>query len=161
MLYFIQQDQFIKIGYTRDIKSRLSSLQVSSPIKLKVLALMDGTISDEEKMHKMFKHLSVNGEWFQYCDELIKFIETIDKDLLWFHGFIDHPTNPIGLIKKCRLERNLAMSDLGKMLGVSKQAIRDMEQREITGSITVKALSKALETMNYKLGIRAKELKFD
>jgi hypothetical protein len=36
-----------------------------------------------------------------------------------------------------------------------------MEQREITGSITVKALSKALETMNYKLGIRAKELKFD
>lgn len=161
MLYFIQQDKYIKIGYTKNIKTRLSDLQVSSPVKLNVLGLMDGTFEDEAEMHKKFRHLSVNGEWFRYTDELVEFIDSLDKDLMWFHGFVNYPSSPIGLLKKCRLERNLAMADLGEMLGVTKQAIMDMERREITGSITFKSMSKALNAMNYKLGVRAKDLSND
>ena len=158
MIYFIKQGDYVKIGFTNRFKTRLSQLQVSSPIKLEVLAIVDGDKNDELKFHNQFKHIASNGEWFMYCDELKSFIDLLDTNLMWKYGYLDNKVSPIGIIKQTRLEKNLSMEELAERIGVTKQGILDMERRDAQGRITINALSKVLYAMNTKLGIRAIEL---
>ena len=158
MIYFIKQGDYVKIGFTNRFKIRLNQLQVSSPIKLEVLGIIEGDKTDEKYMHDKFKHISTNGEWFVYCDELKSYIDTLDNSLMWKYGYLENVLSPIGLIKQTRLEKNLSMEELAEKLGITKQAVLDMEQRDAQGRITIGALSKALFAMNTKLGIRAIEV---
>jgi DNA-binding XRE family transcriptional regulator len=158
MVYFIKQGDYVKIGFTNRFKTRLSQLQISSPIKLEVLAIIDGDKSDEQKFHEQFKHISSNGEWFMQCDELKSFIDLLDTSLMWKYGYLDNAISTIGIIKQTRLEKNLSMEELAQRIGVTKQSILDMERRDAQGRITINALSKVLYAMNTKLGIRAIEL---
>ncbi len=87
-VYFIQNTntRAIKIGYTSNVKSRLSILQSSSPDKLKLLEILPGDWRDEKDFHYRFKHLRIKGEWFNPADDLIKFIKSI--------GFLDRSRLP-------------------------------------------------------------------
>ena len=159
MVYFIKQGEYVKIGFTNRFKARLNQLQVSSPIKLEVLGIIDGDKSDEERFHQKFKHIASTGEWFMHCDELKSYIDLLDTSLMWKYGYFNNETNPIGLIKQTRLDKNLSMEELAEKIGITKQAILDMERRDAQGRITINTLSKVLFAMNYKLGIRAIEIK--
>jgi len=142
-------------GYTHDIHTRLSQLQISCPIKLSILGLIEGTVEDESTHHLKFKHLHSHGEWFKYEPELAGFIETLSRDLMWKHGFDEHESSPIGIIKSCRLEKKLSMEELGEKLSVTKQAVMDMETRDAQGRISVNSIVKALHAMGYKYQHRA------
>jgi DNA-binding XRE family transcriptional regulator len=155
MIYFIRHTDFVKIGYTKDIFQRLPQLQTSCPVRLQVLGLINGSIEDEAIYHNKFKHLNSYGEWFKYCKELQDFIEILDDELMWKNGFLVNDNSVIGLIKSCRLKENLSLDELGTLLNVSKQAVLDMERREIQGSISIKSIIKALDKMNYKFECRA------
>jgi hypothetical protein len=155
MIYFIKHTDYVKIGYTNDILNRLSTLQVNCPVKLKVLGLIDGGLSDEAVYHKRFKHLSSSGEWFNYEREIEEFTDRLDKKLMWKYGFERHDKSPIGTIKSCRLEKNISLEELGELLGVSKQAVLDMQTREVQGKISLRSLSKALNAMGYNLEYRS------
>ena len=155
MIYFIGHTDYIKIGYTNDIKSRLSKLQVSCPIKLKVLGLVEGDRDEEKKYHNMFKSISCSGEWFEYNEELQSFIDKLNDNLLWEYGFKKDESSPIGIIKQCRLEKKLSMEELAEKLGITKQAIYDMEIRDAQGNITTGVIHKALLAMGYKYQSRA------
>lgn len=156
MIYFIKQGEHVKIGFTNSLKKRLHTLQVSSPVKLEVIGLVKGEKEDEKNYHNTFRHINSNGEWFLYTDEIKNFTDSLDKDLMWKHGFTDEKTTPIGLIKKARLENNLSMRELGEILGITKQSVHEMEIREMQGNITTKAIHKALKAMGYKYEARAK-----
>lgn len=155
MIYFIKHTEYVKIGYTDNIQNRLSQLQISCPVKLNVLGLIEGTIEDEFLYHLKFGYLHSSGEWFRHTLELDEFITTLNKDLMWKHGFEQHESSPIGVIKSCRLKNNINMEELGKKLGVSKQAIMDMETRDMQGRISVNSIVKALAAMGYKYQHRA------
>jgi DNA-binding XRE family transcriptional regulator len=156
MVYFIQHTDFLKIGYTNDINKRLSELQVSCPIKLKVLGLIEGTRKEESEYHEKFKHLGSSGEWFNCTTELLEFTETLDKTLLWKHGFIsDNALSPLGIIKLCRIKENMSLQDLGDLTGVTKQSIKEMELREIQGKTTLSSIINCLNAMGYKFEYRA------
>jgi len=73
MIYFIQADNgLIKIGYTGDIRRRLGQLSHMSPIPLKLLAVREGTMQQEQLLHKIFNNS--HGEWFFPEDKLIDYI---------------------------------------------------------------------------------------
>lgn len=81
-VYFVQQGLTgnIKIGYSENLKSRISTLQTSSPEKLRLLhAIPASGQQDETRFHEMFKHKRSHGEWFEYCADIISFIEE-DKE---------------------------------------------------------------------------------
>ena len=155
MIYFIKHTEYVKIGYTHDIQQRVSQLQTSCPVKLCILGLIEGTFEDENIHQLKFKHLHSHGEWFKYEPELAGFIETLSRDLMWKHGFDEHESSPIGVIKSCRLEQHLSMEELGEKLGVTKQAVMDMETRDAQGRISVNSIAKALHAMGYKYQHRA------
>lgn len=81
-----KENKTMKIGYSKDIKSRLTSLQTSSPYQLTVLSNIKGSKNLEKNLHKEFGYLRINREWFRWSNEIIekfnllKEIELLDED---------------------------------------------------------------------------------
>lgn len=81
VVYFIgnREHGWVKIGYTGNVKSRLSTIQVSCPFKVSVLGTLkvtQDTARDSETMlHKRFEASRINGEWFTLTDDMEKLIE--------------------------------------------------------------------------------------
>jgi len=135
-------DPFVKIGFTSSIKQRLSALQVASPVPLKVLGLIHGTIDDEQLLRQKFISHSVNGEWFNLSSDIINFIEQLPMDLMWKYGFEKQDKSIMGEIKKTRLEKNLSLEESGRLIGITKQSFGAYEKSEIHGSITLRTMIK-------------------
>lgn len=81
-VYFIQGECGgpIKIGYTTDLKKRITSLQTGYPDKLELLLAFPGNPGLEKTIHKMFDPYRLNGEWFRSAPEVL---EKIQKFAHW------------------------------------------------------------------------------
>lgn len=155
MIYLISYDnQFLKIGYTKNITKRLSQLQVSSPVKLEVLHLIDGNTILEKKLHVLFKDLRTSGEWFNFDNSILEYFEN-KKCLLWENGFVLQEKIPvIGLIKYNRLNNNMSLDTLSKMYGCTAQSMSEIETRERQGRLTLSILYKTAKLFNKKFEYR-------
>jgi DNA-binding XRE family transcriptional regulator len=155
MIYLIShENQFLKIGYTKNINKRLSQLQVSSPVKLEVLHLIDGNVTIEKKLHVLFKDLRTSGEWFKFDSSILEYFA--DKEcLLWKHGFTSEEKIPvIGIIKHHRLNNNMSLDTLSDMYGCTAQSMYEIEKREMQGSLTLGILYKIAKLFNKKFEYR-------
>ncbi len=78
MIYFVQEKGLfrsrVKIGFTDNVKNRLSGLRVSSPSILKLILLLPGTTQDEIGYHERFASYRIHGEWFSYGLKLRLFV---------------------------------------------------------------------------------------
>jgi hypothetical protein len=79
MIYFILSGKRVKIGTTTNLDKRLKSLSTGNPIKLQVVAIMDGSYQTEKGIHDLFARYRREGEWFKFCEELKFFIRAIRK----------------------------------------------------------------------------------
>lgn len=64
VVYVIQCDYRVKIGYTANISARLHSLKTAHHRPLRVLVTFDGDKATEKALHMRFADLRVAGEWF-------------------------------------------------------------------------------------------------
>jgi hypothetical protein len=74
-VYFIEMNDFIKIGFTRNLSRRLEDLSLGHPYEIRLLHDIPGTFDTETDMHRRFKHLHVRGEWFKKDADVLEFIE--------------------------------------------------------------------------------------
>lgn len=74
VVYFVSDGEFVKIGFTCNLKTRLSTLQTMSPRPLEVLKVISGPQTLEKEIHKKFRHFHVHGEWFNMKEDLIKYM---------------------------------------------------------------------------------------
>lgn len=70
MIYFVKCGRAVKIGYTNDIKKRLSELQSANPVKLKLMAVTPGTQGLEKIFHEVLAPWKIHGEWFHTSNKL-------------------------------------------------------------------------------------------
>lgn len=71
-VYFIAgEDGPVKIGYSAHPRRRLKALQSGSPLKLRILAQIEGDQADEKEFHRRFQSIHSHGEWFERTDELM------------------------------------------------------------------------------------------
>jgi hypothetical protein len=75
-VYFIREDDNgpIKIGYAKNVLTRLSQLQPGNPSALRVVATVPGGEPEEKRLHQRFHHLKIRGEWYKANDELLDYI---------------------------------------------------------------------------------------
>jgi hypothetical protein len=79
MIYFIRSGRYVKIGYTKhSMKRRLEDLQIGNPVRLEVIAMIDGDRKAERATHDRFIALHIQGEWFKLTDEIRAFIAAND-----------------------------------------------------------------------------------
>lgn len=69
----------VKIGYTTDLKARISGLSVGMPGGITVLATLPGGIETEQYLHERFAGCRRSGEWFDLTDELRQFIQDVQN----------------------------------------------------------------------------------
>lgn len=78
-------------------------------------------------------------------------LQQINKKLERYSSLQKVIMPPTGWIKAIRTSLNMSMQQLGKKLSISRQGIKDIEDREKTGSITIKSLKKIGRVMDMKL----------
>jgi len=76
-VYFIQRgaDGPVKIGYSKNPKGRLSSLQVGFPEPLTLLGVIPGGKPMEEELHRQFGRARIKGEWFTPIAPLMDYVK--------------------------------------------------------------------------------------
>jgi hypothetical protein len=86
-VYFITDGQYVKIGFSGNVRGRLHDLQVASPRKLIIAGVVPyGTKSLEQELHQQFKHLRIRGEWFKIAPELTEYIQWLANSNLNTYG---------------------------------------------------------------------------
>lgn len=83
-LYLIHDSSsdVLKIGYTKNIENRLSSLQSATSHKLELLYLITGHAYREKEVHALFDvlRLSQKGEWFKYDNSIIDYFKSLKSE---------------------------------------------------------------------------------
>ena len=80
-VYFIQGQvtRLVKIGHTKDPKSRLASIRTNSPDKVKLIKLIKAEKGDEQIIHNRFASVRSHGEWFYPSRKLMEYIDGLKK----------------------------------------------------------------------------------
>lgn len=73
-IYFAQCGEYVKIGFTYSLSTRLACLQTSNPHTIALLGYICGSKDDETTIHERFSSLRHRGEWFRDGPELRTFI---------------------------------------------------------------------------------------
>lgn len=155
MIYFVKADNKIKIGYSSNPANRIITLQTSSPEELQVLLVIDGNMDDERELHKKFIDHKIRGEWFALSNEISEYIEAhLDNDRRYEFGLINESFGGNEQVKRLRTDTKLSLRELGEMLGITAQSVREIEIREKLGTISLNALSKTANALGYELEYR-------
>lgn len=79
VIYFVEAVglERIKIGMTNRLHSRLVSLQMYCPVRIRLLATLPGGSNEEAALHREFMSANLHGEWFQLNSKLRKFISKV------------------------------------------------------------------------------------
>lgn len=74
MIYFIQREDngYIKIGYSKDVPTRMLSLRMYT--RLTLLGQCEGDVEFEQGLHRKFNKFRVHGEWFHPSPGILDFI---------------------------------------------------------------------------------------
>jgi hypothetical protein len=157
MVYFLKNNDKIKIGYTYDPKGRIAAIQTSNPDALKCLLLIDGLQEDEFRLHAMFstERLRPNGEWFLLSEQILNFInKNIYRDRRYEYGLIDYEFSGYEQLRRLRKEHGLKLKELASMINRTAVSLGESEQREVDGTITIKTMKRIASCLGYKLEYR-------
>lgn len=126
MIYFVKSESKIKIGYTKNIASRIYDLQREHG-ELSILKLTDGDVTLERKIHKKFSKIRLEGEWFQDVQDLRDFMQSLPDPQPVEQPHLSLEKRLGKDIKSIRLLKNLRREDLCKVAGVSMNGLRHLE----------------------------------
>jgi len=76
-VYFLRAGPFLKIGYATDIGKRIRELQTGCPYPISLVASIQGDRTAEGCLHRQFKSLRVNGEWFRFSGALVEYVAQV------------------------------------------------------------------------------------
>lgn len=84
MIYCIGNiDQKVcKIGFTNTLTTRLPALQTGCPFELSLIGVINGTMSEEKKLHNKFREFHLRDEWFTLSGPIINLFYNEDSAVL-------------------------------------------------------------------------------
>ncbi len=126
-VYFIADDDAIKIGYSLCPEGRLADIQANTSRPLRLLAKVCGSMDDERRLHDHFAEYRIKGEWFRLNDRLKDMLRQIDE-----YGLLYASSNPgtvqdliAGKFKHPRPDENLPTKTRDAMRAFVEQRDRD------------------------------------
>ncbi len=124
VVYFIDFGKSVKIGFTRNLVSRVKALQTTSSQVLKVLFTFSGGRKEELRLHVLLRDLRIRGEFFYFDYRIDNFIhiaksDAVEEAWLWLEHEIDTRRNNL----RCGVRKRNVLS---RMEEIKK------EERELT-----------------------------
>ena len=85
LVYFVQCNEYVKIGRSTQLPLTLRSLQRGNPYGLEAVAVISCESTErmselEADLHRQFKEHRIRGEWFFLCPEIETYIKTHGQD---------------------------------------------------------------------------------
>lgn len=71
IVYVIEQDGYVKIGSTTNLKNRLTQLQTGCAVPLRLVGTCSGGFAREKWLHREFGAWRRHGEWFKFPPEVM------------------------------------------------------------------------------------------
>lgn len=71
-LIYDNQNNTLKIGFSKSPKTRLKYLQSATSNQLTLISYFKGTEKDEKRLHNKFKSFRLASEWFEYNNNILK-----------------------------------------------------------------------------------------
>lgn len=81
----------------------------------------------------------------------MKAVADLEEKFNEINALRDVATPPTGWLRLVRQSLGMTLQQVAVKLGISKQSVREMESRELTGAITLKRLREAAEAMEMNL----------
>ena len=78
-LIYDNTNNALKIGFSKNPKSRLKYLQSATSNKLILIDYIKGNTKDEQILHNKFKGLRLSSEWFEYNSKIITEFEKLKQ----------------------------------------------------------------------------------
>ncbi len=75
-------------------------------------------------------------------------VEQLDKKLYFFKKIQSNAVPSAGWINNIRVSLNMSLEQLGNKLGMSKQGVKKIEEREASGTITINGLKEVAEALD-------------
>lgn len=72
MIYLLQQQNNLKIGYTNNLLKRIKQYNTHNS-DFKILYVLNGNREKEKELHKQFEKFRKSTEWFEYTEEIIDY----------------------------------------------------------------------------------------
>jgi hypothetical protein len=155
MIYFVKANDRIKIGYADDPSDRISQLQTANSYDLEVLLIIEGNYDKESELHKQFGKFRVAGEWFRFEEPIIEYIrENLIYDRKYEFGFNINDFSGNEQLSRLRTKHRLTLQAIGNILGITSVSVREILDREKSGSITIKLMNKVGDALGYKFEYR-------
>lgn len=147
----------VKIGYSTDPKARIVDLQVGAADKLECLLVMEGGRETERELHVKFKQLQTGSknEWFYYKQPIIDYVnENLDKDRRYEFNLLEHDFEGNEQIKRLRNLNGYTLAELGEIMQRTAQSVKEIQDREKDGTLTIKFFNKIADILGYKFEYR-------
>jgi hypothetical protein len=78
VVYFLRNGNRVKIGWTTNLRGRVSSLSLSLSLPMSaVLATVPGGPAEETGMHGRFASAHIEHEWFEFTPDIEAFVGTL------------------------------------------------------------------------------------
>jgi DNA-binding XRE family transcriptional regulator len=154
MIYFIGNDDYIKIGYSKNlntINKRLPSLQTGCPFVIDLFLVINGDIKKEKELHSTFKNYLTSGEWFLNSSEIKNFIEESKKNSLITKENLNCRNITL---KDLRKSKNYSLREIGEKINMTPQSVKETEDRFLDESITIKSLKKYAKAIDCDVEIK-------
>jgi hypothetical protein len=81
-VYFLRMGDALKIGFSRNVGTRLRSIQTACPEPAEIVKIIPGTDQTERYFHAHFAAHRLSGEWFRLDGELAAFVARRPTDTL-------------------------------------------------------------------------------
>lgn len=78
-IYIVGYSEFLKIGFTTNVRKRLSAIQSSLPIVLTTYCIFAGSLEQEQNLHIKFAEFKLRGEWFRQSPDLMTYIAELQQ----------------------------------------------------------------------------------
>lgn len=88
MIYVIESGNYFKIGYAKNVKSRMMAYHCHNP-EIKLIASFDGDKILEKELHKRLKQHKYKLEWFnKYVNYIDDIIYIVDPSIIKFETYL-------------------------------------------------------------------------
>lgn len=75
-VYFAEAEGRIKVGWSKQVASRVAQLQTGNAAPIKLLGVVPGGRAKEREIHDLFASVRLAGEWFTATPELLAYIRS-------------------------------------------------------------------------------------
>lgn len=156
-VYFVQggESGLIKIGFARNVASRLVKMRVDSPVPLVLMVAIEGDLTIERELHQRFSDDRALGEWFRPSEALLSFIRTATAIELPTKARkpFDRPSGRAWRINEI-IDCAGGLKRLADIVGVDHSTICGWRRRDRVPAVRARPISE-------KLGIPLQELRPD